>query len=351
MSFGEGRGVGRSYGVRWRRRGRGTERGAGAGRHVLRGPAQVMFLADARTGAVVLLALATADWRYAGYALAGAALGTGTARLLHVARDRVEQGLEGFNSCLLALWCAVFLGPGRPGTALLAAAGCVVTVVVTAAVVRLLRVWRLPSLTLPYCLLASAVTIAAPAFRRVRPPGRGLAALPRPAAGPTAPGPDELWRAFFRNVSQVFFLDEWYAGALLLAGLFLASRVAALAACAGSATGLLTAWALGVPAARIADGTMGCNAVLVAVALCGVFLAAAPATLPYALLGAATATAVTPAVAHLLAPAGGQAFTWPFVLTTLGFLAAARSFPRLAGPAPAADDTRPHRPGATAPTV
>ncbi|MFF4712827.1 urea transporter [Streptomyces eurythermus] len=337
----------RSDGVRWWRRGRGGD----LGRWLLRGPAQVMFLGDARTGAVFCLALATADWRYGGYALGGAALGTGTARLLHVARDRVERGLEGYNSCLVALWCAVFLGPGRPSTALLAAAGCVVTTVATAAVVRLLRVWRLPPLTLPYCLLAGAVTIAAPAFRRVRPHDAGLAALPGPATGPTGPHPDELWRAFFRNISQVFFLEQWYAGALLLVGLFLAGRVVGLLACAGSVTGILTAWALGAPAAGIADGTMGCNAVLVAIALCGVFLAAAPATLLYALLGAATATAVTPAVAHLLAPSGGRAFTWPFVLTTLCFLVAARSFPRLTGRPPAPDEVRPQLPGATARTA
>ncbi|MEU7562675.1 urea transporter [Streptomyces eurythermus] len=339
----------RSDGVRWWRRGRGE----GFGRWLLRGPAQVMFLADVRTGAVFCLTLATADWRYGGYALGGAALGTGTARLLHVARDRVEQGLEGYNSCLVALWCAVFLGAGRLSTALLAAAGCVVTAVATAAVVRLLHGWRLPPLTLPYCLLASAVTIAAPAFRRVRPQDAGLAALPGPATGPTGPHPDDLWRAFFRNISQVFFLEQWYAGALLLAGLFLAGRVVGLLACAGSATGILTAWALGAPAAGIADGTMGCNAVLVAIALGGVFLAPAPATVLYALLGAATATAVTPAVAHLLAPSGGRAFTWPFVLTTLCFLAAARSFPRLADrtPAPDADEVRPQLPGATARTA
>ncbi|MEU6670376.1 urea transporter [Streptomyces sp. NPDC046727] len=312
---------------------------------LLRGPAQVMFLADARTGAVFCLALATADWRYGAYALGGAALGTGTARLLHVAGDRVEAGLEGFNSCLLALCFAVFLDAGRLSTALLAAAGCVVTAVATAAVVRLLRVWRLPPLTLPYCLLASAVTVAAPAFRRIWPYGDSLAALPRAATGSTALRPGDLWRAFFRNVSQVFFLDEWYVGALLLVGLFLASRTAGLVAVAGSATGILTAWALGAPSARIADGTLGYNAVLVALALCGVFLAAAPATLLYALLGAATATAVTPAVAHLLAPSGGHAFTWPFVLTTLGFLTAARSFPRLTGEGPA------HRSGAPAPAA
>ncbi|MFF8726972.1 urea transporter [Streptomyces sp. NPDC015171] len=337
----------RSDMVRWWRR----VRGAGFGARVLRGPAQVMFQADARTGAVFCLTLAAADWRYGGYALGGAALGTGTARLLHVARDRVERGLEGFNSCLLALCCAVFLDADRLSTMLLAAVGCVVTAVATAAVVRLLRVWHLPPLTLPYCLLASAITVAAPAFGRIWPHGGSLAALPGAVPAPTALGAGDLGRAFFRNVSQVFFLDEWYVGALLLAGLFLASLTAGLTACAGSATGVLTAWALGAPAARIADGTMGCNAVLVALALCGVFLTAAPVTLLYALLGAATATAVTPAVAHLLAPSGGHAFTWPFVLTTLGYLAAARSFPRLTGRTPAADEAPPHPSGTPAPAA
>ncbi|MER6348731.1 urea transporter [Streptomyces sp. NPDC001595] len=306
------------------------------GRQVLRGTGQVMFLGNAWAGSVVCLALFAADWRYGVYALGGAALGTGTARWLGVARDRVEPGLEGFNSCLIALCCALFLGAGRLSTALLAAAACVVITVITAALTRMLGVWDLPALTLPYCLLASAVIVAAPAFQRIRPHGDTLAALPRAASGTTALSPAEVGQAFFRNVSQVFFLDQWHLGALLLAGVFLAGVRAGLVVCCGSATGVLTAWALGAPAARIADGTMGCNAVLVALALCGVFLAATPATLLYALLGAATATALTPAVAALLAPSGGRAFTWPFVLTTLGFLLAARSFPRLTGKRPAA---------------
>ncbi|PZT71269.1 urea transporter [Streptomyces sp. SW4] len=298
---------------------------------MLRGTAQVMFLADPRAGLVFCLALCTVDWRYGAYAAAGAALGTATARLLGVGRDRVEAGLEGFNSCLVALCFAVFLDAGRPSTALLAAGGCVVVTVVTAAVVRLARAADLPSLTLPYCLVAGAVTAAAPAFRRVWPHGESPAALPRAATGPTALRPGEVWRAFFRNISQVFFLDQWHVGALVLAGVFLAGWTAGLVVCCGSAAGILTAWALGAPAERIADGTMGYNAVLVALALCGAFLAATPATLLYALLGSVTATAVAPAVAAALAPSGGHAFTWPFVLTTLGFLAAARTFPGCPG--------------------
>ncbi len=318
-----------------RRRGRRPDepgrRGPAFGAYVLRGLAQILFLDRARAGAVLGLALLVADWRYGAYAMGGATLGTATACLLGVDRDRVRAGLEGFNSCLTALCCAVFLDAGRPATALLAAVSSVLATIVTAAVTRLLRGWSLPPLTVPFCLLAGAVTLAAPAFRRIRPPGDGRAVLPRLATGPTALLPYDLWRAYFRNVSQVLFLDQWYAGALLLAGLFLASRAAGLAACSGSAAGLLTAWALGAPAARIADGTMGYNAVLVALALHGGCLAATRATLGYALLGAATATTFTPAVAALLAPSGGHVLTWPFVLTAAVFLMAARAFPRLTG--------------------
>lgn len=334
-----GRGVGRSGGIRWGRAEHGGARGIGG--RALRGVAQVMFLRNAWAGAAFCLALLAADWRYLGYGLGGAALGAGGARLLGVARDRVDAGLEGFNCCLFALCCAVFLGAGRLSTVLLAAGGALVVTVVTAAVARLLRVGHLPPLTVPHCLMASAVTVAAPAYRRIWPHGDALAALPRAASGPAGLRPGELWRGFFRTMGQVFFLDEWYAGALVLAGVFVAGRVAGLVACAGGATGLLTAWALGVPAERIADGTAACSAVLVALALCGVFLTATRRTLLYALLGAATATAVTPAVAALLAPSGGHPFTWPFVLTTLAFLAAARSFPHLTVPAAPAGSRMP----------
>lgn len=326
--------------MRRRMRRRGLEFGV----CVLRGLAQVMFLDNAWSGAVFGTALFLADWRYGTYGVGGAVLGTGAASLLGVPRDRVRAGLEGFNSCLTALCFAVFLDAGRPATALLAVAACLVVTVVTAAVSQLLRVWDLPTLTLPFCLLAGAVTVAAPAFQRIRAHGGSGAALPHTASGPTVLGPYDVAGAFLRSLSQVFFMEQWYAGALLLAGLFLASRTAGWVACCGSATGIVTAWALGAPAARIADGTMGCNAVLVALALCGVFLTATRATLLYALLGAATATALTPAVAALLAPSGGHPFTWPFVLTALGFLLAAHRFPHLTGPSTRRSPDRPAAP-------
>ncbi|MER0449338.1 urea transporter [Streptomyces sp. Edi4] len=302
--------------------------------YVLRGQAQVPFMPSAVTGAIFTVALFAAGWQYGLYGILGTALGTGTAHLLGVDRSRVSAGLEGFNACLVAVGFAVFLGPQYPSTMVLAAGGCAVVTVVTAASTTLLRGWGLPTLTLPFCLTASAMTIAAPGFERVWHHGPGTAELSRAAEGSVALAVDDVGRAFFANIAQIFLMPQWYVGLILLVGIFAASRTAGAMACVGSSVGLVTAWALGAPTARIVDGTMGYNAVLVAMALCGVLLAADRWSLGFAVVGAVVATVLGPAVRALSAPVGGHAFTWPFVLTTLVFLASVPALPRLhrAGP-------------------
>ncbi|MFB1042496.1 urea transporter [Streptomyces chrestomyceticus] len=297
--------------------------------HVLRGQAQVDFLPSAVTGAVFSVALCAAGWAYGVYGLLGTATGTATAHLLGVDRERITAGLEGFNACLVAVGSAVFLGAGHLSTALPAVGGSVLVTVVTAAVARVLGRRGLPTLTLPFCLVASALTLAAPGFAHLWHQAAPPAALPRPAGPPYALSFTDLWHGLFANIAQIFFMPQWYVGALFLVGVFLANRTAGTMACLGSLTGTGTAWALGAPAAQIASGAAGYNAVLVAMALCGVFLPAARRTAAYAVTGAAAATALTPAVTALTAPSGGHAFTWPFVLVTLVFLAAAPAFPRL----------------------
>ncbi|GGY36752.1 urea transporter [Streptomyces xanthochromogenes] len=311
-----------------------TGRGGLFAVHVLRGQAQVQFMPSAVTGVIFTVALFAAGWQYGLYGLIGTALGTATAQLLGVDRSRVSAGLEGFNACLVAVAFAVFLGPGHPSTMVLAAGGCAVVTVVTAAATTLLRGWGLPTLTLPFCLTASAMTIAAPGFERVWHGGPAAAGPIRAAEGSVALAVDDVGRAFFANIAQIFLMPQWYVGLILLVGIFAASRTAGAMACVGSAVGVVTAWALGAPTARIVDGTMGYNAVLVAMALCGVLLAADRWSLGFAMAGAAAATVLGPALNALLEPAGGHSFTWPFVLTTLVFLASVPALPRLRRAAP-----------------
>ncbi|MEB8339901.1 urea transporter [Streptomyces endophyticus] len=302
---------------------------------VLRGIGQVTFLPRALTGTLFAAALFSAGWEYGLYGVGGAAVGTLVAALLGVEKERLTLGMEGFNACLVGVSCAVFLNPDQLSSVLVALLGCAAATVATAAAGRALGAWGLPALTLPFCLVASVITLAAPGFARVWTGGGGIAAFPRAVSGArTGLQLDDAVRGFFAGFGQIFLMPQWYAGALVLAGLLVAGPRVAGVACLGNVAGMATAWALGEPAAQLADGTSAYNAVLVALALGGVFLEATRRTVPYAVAGAVAATVCAPAFGALAAPVGGHMFTWPFALTTLVFLVAARSFPRLTQSSP-----------------
>ncbi|MDG4862714.1 urea transporter [Streptomyces sp. T-3] len=298
-------------------------------RETLTGVAQVDFMPSAITGVIFVAALFAAGWEYGLYGLLGTAVSTATAHLLGADRGRIRAGLEGFNGCLVATGYAVFLGPDHFSTVLLAIGGCVVVVVVTSALANILATWNIPTFTIPFCIMASAMTIAAPSFERVWHQGPGLAELAKASTDTTHLGWHDLWHAFFANVGQIFFMPQWYVGLIFLAGIFWASRTAGIMACVGSLTGIFTAWALGSPTSGVEQGLMGYNAVLVAMALCGVFVTVSAWSVAYAVIGAAAATGLTATMSTFFDPFGGHTFTWPFVLTALAFVAAVPSLNRL----------------------
>ncbi|MER5728152.1 urea transporter [Streptomyces sp. NPDC002138] len=296
---------------------------------VLRGVAQVDFMPHAVTGIFFIGALAAAGWEFALYGLLGSVVGTATAYAFGIDRTLVSAGLRGFNGTLVALSFAVFLGARHLSTVLLAIGGCITVVVITSALATILGTWDIPTFTMPFCIMASVMTVAAPNFSRVWHGGPDLAALPKPAVDTTALDWEQLWHGFFANFGQIFFMPQWYVGLVFLAGITVASRVAAAMACVGSAVALFVAWAMGSPAKGVSEGLMGYNSVLVAMALCGVFLVTGGWSFGYAVLGAAAATGLTTAMAAFFAPFGGHTFTWPFVLTSLVFVAAVPAIPRL----------------------
>lgn len=312
-------------GAPWRQR-----RPARFVREVLRGVAQVDFLPNAASGVLFAAALFASRWQYGIAGLLGAAVSTATAHALGVDRERVAAGLEGFNGCLVATTFAVYFGPEHLATWLVAVVGAVVATVVTGALARMFDVWQLPTLTLPFCMIATAMALAAPGLERVwHGAGGDAPALPHPASGGTGLSVPDLGNAFLANVGQIFLMPQWYVGLLFLAGIFVASWRLGLLACLGSVLGTVSAWALGAPGALVAQGLMGYNAVLVTMALGGVFLVCGRWSVAYAAVGAVVSTVLTTATTNLFTPVGGHAFTWPFVVTALLFLLAAGSFPRL----------------------
>ncbi|WP_233507285.1 urea transporter [Spongiactinospora gelatinilytica] len=295
----------------------------------LRGVCQVEFQNNVWTALLFLLALLLGGWRFAVFALIGALVTTVTAWVLGVARDRLTIGLEGFNGTLIGVAVALFFEMGWVALMLVIAAS-VLGAVVTAALTVLLAPYDVPALTAPFCVVTSLMMIGGPAFARIwdaRLPPAPATAEPTAALSYT-----DVWQGLLNGIGQVFFQDKWYAGLVFLIGLLVASRVAAIAAVAGSAIGIVVAVILGAPATDIGAGLYGYNSVLTAIALAGVFVALTPYGVLYAVLGAVASVFVTAGVAALFRPVGGPALTWPFVLVTWTFLAAVPMFSKIRRP-------------------
>ena len=77
-----------------------------------------------------------------------------------------------------------------------------------------------------------------------------------------------LLQSALSAIGQVMFLNSSVSGALLLAGLLIASRVAALFSCIAVILSILIATLSGLPEVYIESGIYSYNAVLVVVALC-----------------------------------------------------------------------------------
>lgn len=296
---------------------------------VLRGLAQVDLMSSAFTGLFFTAALFVERWQLGLAGLLGVVLSTLTALALGVGRDRVRAGLEGFNGCLVGVGLVALLGSGHASTWYLVITCSVAVTVVTGALSTVLGTWNLSGLTMPFCIVVGVVTIAAPGFERVWHGAQGLSQLPEPAAGSTDLSWHDVWHGFFNNVSQIFLIENSLSGFLFLLGIFVAKWSYGVLACVGSAVGLAAASVLGSPEAVVSQGLMGYNAVLVALALGGVYLAPTGWSMTYAVVGAITATVLTAALTYVFDPVGGHLLTWPFVLTTLLFLAAVPSFTRL----------------------
>ncbi|WP_406457707.1 urea transporter [Streptomyces sp. NBC_00876] len=292
----------------------------------LRGVGQVDLQPGLLTGAAILAGLWAAGWETGLFATLGTLIATATAYALAVDRAGIALGLQGYAGCLTGIALVSSLG-NHVATYILTVVGAMMCTLLMAALGTFLTPYGLTPLTAPFCLVSGVMVVGAPSFERVwhGAPVSGASTT----TGDTAMSWDILWHAFFNNVSQVFLVESWYVGLIMLVGLALAGLRVVLYAAAGSVMGIVAAWALGAPTALISNGIYGYNAVLVALAVGAVFMANTVWTGAYALFGAAASTGLTASLTSFFKPFGGHTFTWPFILTTWVLLAAVPLLPRL----------------------
>ncbi|MFE4451620.1 urea transporter [Streptomyces sp. NPDC056796] len=291
-----------------------------------RGVGQVDLQPTLWTGLIILAGLWSAGWRIGLFATLGTLVSTATAYALGVDRSGIALGLQGYCGCLTGIALVTSLGD-HAATYVLAVVGAIVCTLLMAALTTFLAPYGLTALTAPFCLVSGVMVLGAPSFARI---WHGAPnAVSSTTGGDTGLSWDALWHAFFTNVSQVFLVDKWYVGLIMLAGLACAGIRVLLYAAAGSVMGIVAAWALGAPTALISSGIYGYNAVLVAIAVGAVFLTGTVWNGAYALFGAAATTGLTASLTSLFKPFGGHTFTWPFILTTWALMAAVPLLPRL----------------------
>ncbi|MGU7778787.1 urea transporter [Burkholderia sp. PU8-34] len=227
-------------------------------RVLLRSIGQIVLQANALTGTLLLAALAVTDVRLACAALLGAAAANMTAVLTGAVRRDVELGLHGFNGVLAAL-AAVTFAPQPFAAVALAPLAAIGAALVQRAMRRPLEKWR----QCPYSSPCLAVTALWLPFVALQHAGTGAAEVPpHVPLSLAAFGP-----ALLAGIAQTTFAQGAWAGALLVAGLAAASRRAAAFALGGALVSTALLLALGANASTCADGLLGFNGALTALAL------------------------------------------------------------------------------------
>lgn len=291
---------------------------------VLRAYAQVLFSRGPAVGLLLVGATLFAPAR-AAVGLLAVLVATATARLLGLSRDLTRDGLFGYNALLIGLAGAALYEPGATTTTLLLAAAAT-SVLVTAAVHSALgATFGLPALTVPFLLVTWGLTGAAPAL--------GIA--PRTAvflAPLWSDGLPAVLDGYLQAMGAVFLDPRATTGLVVVAALLLHSRVAWLLSVVGYAAGLAVVAQLTDAATPTLSLLLGFNALLVAVALGGVWFVPSPAAFLLAAAGAALGALMALALRPLFVPAHLPLLVAPFNLTAFLFLYALRQRVRDARP-------------------
>lgn len=292
----------------------------------LRGTSQVFFMENALTGVLFLVAIAYASYVSGVYATSiGAVIGvvvaTATARLLECDEPSIEQGLFGFNGILTGVALPTFIGVSPQLWVLVVVGAAVSTVFLSAFSATLTKSWGIPASTGPFVLTGWLMVAAAYQFGSLHVADAPKLATAAAQAAITIPAPADLILIFFRNISQVFLLGSAVSGAIILAGVFIASVQAGVATAAGSIIAMIVSIAMGADPAAVNQGLWGFSPVLTAIAVGVVFLTPSPRVALYALLATVTTVFVQGAFDVIYQPFGLPSFTAPYVLTMYLFIA------------------------------
>lgn len=289
-----------------------------------RGAGQVMFQNNIATGVLFLVAIfwgafTEGESEVAWGALLGLTTSTLTGYILRLPVNDGRQGLWGFNGILVGCAFPTFLGQTAGmwiALTLCAAMSCWVRVGLN----NVMSPWRVNSFTFPFVLCTWIFLLAARALQGIPIEDMASPSLPAHFTSLSTIAPLHLLEYWLKGVAQVFLLNSWQAGALMLIGLFVSDRWAALWAAIGSIVALFCAVALRAAGSDVADGLYGFSPVLTAIALATVFYKPNWRSALWALMGIVITVFVQAAMNIVVQPLGIPTLTGPFCVASWLFL-------------------------------
>ncbi len=298
----------------------------------LRGIGQVMFQDNPLSGLLFFIAIGWGSWaggvpEVAIGGLLAVLSATLMAQWLRVDQAGLNSGLYGFNGYLTGLALATFMAPTAQLWVYVVFGGAI-SVVVTLALVNVLKTWSVSALTAPFVLTSWLLLLGTNAFGGLEggalPPVGVIVPIDPAAANPLQFG--DFLAGLFASISQVFLKGHALAALLLLVGLAVNSTSAAVFALVGALVGLITAHMLGAESQLITAGLLGFNPVLTTIALGAVFYRPSARVVVYAVLATILSVIVQGAMITALTPFGIPTLTAAFVLVTWLFLLPAQKF-------------------------
>jgi urea transporter len=300
---------------------------------LLRGVGQVVFQGNPVTG---LFIIAGVTWGAVQADMPDVAVGmivglivsTVTAKILRLDEHSVRIGLYGYNGLLVGVAVPTFVRSSSTVWVYLAI-GAAVSTVVMLAISNVSKTWGVPALTFPFVLTSWFLLLGSYTFARTK-----IESLPAPSlpvettktlAHVTING-SFVFEAIFRSIAQVFLINNWVSGILILIGILANSRWSGLFCLIGSVAALAAALLLNAPGADVGAGLFGFSAVLTGIALGSVFYQPGWKVFGYTALGVIFTVIVQGALDTALTPIGIPALTAAFVVTTWLFLLAKEKF-------------------------
>lgn len=264
-----------------------------------RGAAQVMLQSQALAGVFFLAGILAGGWHVFVFGV----MALMTISLVCCQRGGFADGLWGFNALLVGCAASVFPCP----SVLMPIVAAILTIPLKYCLDKLFARFGISSLTLPFILSTWAYMVVAHLWGDVEPDAYVVTADSLIGDVP------DIVMGLLKGLSQVFLVDSWVGGALILVGLTESGWRVAAWAVAGSAAGMACATLCGCEWLDIVNGLWGYSPALTAIAVGVTFSRGIGVTLLAILLTFAIQFAVTP----LLAPIGMPVLTLPFCVATV----------------------------------